>query len=146
MELDGPEGSTLGGYTLNNITLIGNTDTGEGAGSRRVADYRDGLQASINNVYVSGFLPSSTVRLNGDESAATYNGSTLTFSNWEIVLADGVASVNAMHILEGVTIATDFVSDASGWATAVNAGEETVGADTSAFAWTYANAKASLGF
>ena len=146
MELDGPEGSTLGGYTLNNITLIGNTETGTGAGSRRVADYRDGLQATISNVYVTGFLSTSTVRLNGDESAGTYNGGTLSFSNWEIALPDGVATVNDMHILEGVSIPTDFVAESSTWATAVAAGSETVGADTSAFAWTYANAKASLGF
>lgn len=146
MELDGPEGSTLGGYTLSNITLIGNTETGTGAGSRRVADYRDGLQAQISNVYVTGFLSTSTVRLNGDESAGTYNGGTLTFSNWEIALPDGVATVNDMHILEGVTIPTTFVADSSTWATDVEAGSQTVGADTSAFAWTYANAKASLGF
>ena len=41
LELDGPEGSTTGGFTINNVTLVGNTDA-TGAGSRRIADYRDG--------------------------------------------------------------------------------------------------------
>lgn len=145
LELDGPEGSANGAYTLNNITLIGNTDDGEG-GSRRIADFRDGLQASINNVYVSGFLPSAVIRLNGDKSATTYNDGLLTFSNWEVVLPTGVATVNDLFVLEGVTIATTYSADASGFTTAVVAGEQNVGADTSAFAWTYANAKAGLGF
>ena len=145
LELDGPEGSTTGGYTLNNVTLVGNTDA-TGEGSRRIADYRDGLEASINNVYVSGFSDAQLVRLNGDKSATTYNAGTLTFSGWEIVLPVGVADVTAMHTLSSVTIATDFIADSATWATAVTAGEQTVGADTSAFAWTYSNAKAQLGF
>lgn len=145
LELDGPEGSANGAYTLNNITLVGNTAEGEG-GSRRIADFRDGLQASVNNVYVSGFLASSVVRLNGDKSAATYNDGQLTLSNWEVVLPTGVASVNDIFTLNEVTIPTTYTTDASDFTTAVTAGAQTVGADTSAFAWTYANAKAGLGF
>ncbi|GAB4519238.1 MAG: hypothetical protein Tsb004_30200 [Allomuricauda sp.] len=145
MELDGPEGSTTGGFTVTNVTLMGNTDAA-GDGSRRIADYRDGLEANISNVFVTGFSAAQLVRLNGDKSATTYNTDLLAFSNWEFVLPAGVANVNAMHILEGVTIATDFIADSSTWATAVTEGSETVGADTSVFAWTYANAKAELGF
>lgn len=145
LELDGPEGSTTGGYTLNNITLLGNTDA-TGAGSRRIADYRDGLEASINNVYVSGFSDAQLVRLNGDKSATTYNDGTLNFSEWQIVLPTGVTDVTAMHTLSGVTIPTSFIADSATWASSVVAGEQTVGADTSFFAWTYANAKAGLGF
>lgn len=145
LELDGPEGSTTGGYTLNNITLLGNTDA-TGEGSRRIADYRDGLEASINNVYVSGFSDAQLVRLNGDKSATTYNNGTLNFSEWQIVLPTGVTDVTAMHTLNSITIPTDFIADSATWATSVTAGEETVGADTSFFAWTYANAKAGLGF
>ncbi len=146
LELDGPEGSLLGGFTLNNITLFGNTDA-TGEGSRRIADYRDGLEASINNVYVSGFSDAQLVRLNGDKSATSYNGDTLTFDAWQIVLPTGVTDITAMHSLSSsVTIATNFIADSATWATAVVAGEQTVGADTTKFAWTYSNTKASLGF
>jgi hypothetical protein len=146
LELDGPEGSAIAAYTLNNITLFGNTDAGEG-GSRRIADYRDGLQASINNVFVKGFSAEQIVRLNGDKTATAYNDGNLTFSNWEFVLPTGVATVEEMHALSSsVTIATDFVADSATWASAVADGSETTGADTSAFAWTYANQKANLGF
>lgn len=146
LELDGPEGTADGAYTLNNITLIGNTEAGEG-GSRRIADFRDGLQASINNVHVSGFLSSAAIRLNGDKSATTYNDGLLTLTNWDIVLPEGVATVNQLFTLEGVTIATDYTADASNIAEAVTGDPaEGVGADTSKFAWTYANTKAGLGF
>lgn len=145
LELDGPEGSANGAYTLTNITLVGNTADGEG-GSRRIADFRDGLQANINNVYVSGFLPSSTVRLNGDDSAAAYNDGLLELSLWQIALPEGIATVNDLFTLEEVTVATTYTADASGIATAVVAGEQTIGADTAAFGWTYANSKAELGF
>lgn len=145
LELDGPEGSAVGAYTLTNITLLGNTADGEG-GSRRIADFRDGLQANINNVYVSGFLPSSSVRLNGDDSATAYNDGLLELAVWQIALPEGIATVNDIFTLEGVTVANTYIADASGIASEVVAGEQTVGADTSAFAWTYANTKAELGF
>lgn len=144
LELDGPEGAANGAYTLTNITLIGNTTDGEG-GSRRIADFRDGLQADINNVHVSGFLPSSTIRLNGDGSATAYNEGSLVLSDWEIVLPADVAALNDIFILEEVTVATTFSDDALDFATAVEEDAQSVGADTAAFSWTYANAKASLG-
>lgn len=145
LELDGPEGSANGSYTLTNITLIGNTDDGEG-NNRRIADFRDGLQATIQNVYVSGFRPDTSIRLNGDKSAVAYNTDLLVLSNWEIVLPDGVATVGDLLTTSEVTETTTFLDDADTFATAVAEGEQTVGADTSAFSWTYANAKAELGF
>ena len=145
LELDGPEGSLNGSYTLRNITLIGNTDDGEG-NNRRIADFRDGLQATIENIYVSGFFPESTIRLNGNKSAVAYNTDLLVLSDWEIVLPDGVATVDDILATSDVTEATTFLDDADTFATAVAEGEQTVGADTSAFSWTYANAKAELGF
>ena len=145
LELDGPEGTANGAFTLTNITLIGNTDDGEG-NNRRIADFRDGLQANIQNVYVSGFLPDTSIRLNGDKSAIAYNNDLLALSDWEIVLPDGVATVDDLLTTSDVTEATTFLDDANTFATAVAEGEQTVGADTSAFSWTYANAKAELGF
>lgn len=146
LELDGPEGSAVGSYTLTDITIIGNTATGDGAGNRRIADFRDGVRANINNVYVTGFLPTTSVRLNGDKSTTTYNDGLLTLASWEITLPTGVASVNDLFTTTNVTIATDYIAESNTFATAITAGSQTVGADTSAFAWTYANAKASLGF
>ncbi len=146
LELDGPEGSTAtGGYELNNLTLIGDAQAGEG-NNRRIADYRDGLEANINNVFVKNFLSTSTARLNGDDSAISYNEGRLAFSNWEVVLPEGVTDVNEVYSTSGVTVVTDFISAASSWTTAVTDGAETVGADTSQFSWTYSNAKANLGF
>ncbi len=146
LELDGPEGSATGSYTLNNITLIGNTEVGEGLGNRRIGDFRDGLLATVNNVYATGFLPTTSIRLNGDKSATTYNNGLLVLTNWEIALPVSVAAVNDLFTFSNVTIPTTYKEDASTIAAAVTAGSQTVGADTSAFSWTYSNTKASLGF
>lgn len=143
MELDGPAGSLNGSYTLTNITLFGNSDAA-GTGSRRIADFRDGLQANINNVFVSGFLPTATIRLNGDKSANAYNAGSLILSDWEVVLPTGVTDVNSILSTTNVTVATTFLTDGPEFLTAVTT--PTLGANLSAFAWTYANAKADLGF
>lgn len=143
MELDGPAGSLNGAYTLTNITLFGNTDAA-GSGSRRIADFRDGLQANLNNIYVTGFLPSARIRLNGDKSANSYNAGNLLLSNWEVVLPTGITNVNELLTTSSVTVATTFLTDGPEFLTAVTT--PTVGANLSAFAWTYANAKANLGF
>lgn len=146
LELDGPEGSAVGSYTLTNISIFGNTATGDGLGNRRIADFRDGLRANVNNVYVTGFLPTTSIRLNGDKSATAYNNGELILSSWQIALPAGVATVNELFTTNNVTVPTNYVSDGSTIATAVTAGSQTVGADTSKFAWTYANQKANLGF
>ena len=54
----------------------------------------------------------------------------------------GVA--NSSEVFNDTTDSTTFEADAATFSSAVTEG--TVGADTSAFSWTYANTKASLGF
>ena len=51
LEIDGPEGSSNGSFTLSNLTLIGSlvTDKGE------YADYRSNAQGLTENVYAIGF-------------------------------------------------------------------------------------------
>lgn len=141
LELDGPEGTANGAFTLTNITLVGNTEAGDG-NNRRIADFRDGLQATIENVYVTGFLPTSKVRLNGAGSATEYTNGVLTLSNWEITLPAGVTDITTLF--DDTTDTTTFEADSATFASAVTT--PTVGADTSQFAWTFANAKAGLGF
>ncbi|MBU2995228.1 hypothetical protein KO500_02230 [Cellulophaga baltica] len=147
LELDGPEGTLEGTFTLDGITLIGNNDDDESANNRRMADFRSGLLANLNNVYVTGFPSSSTVRLNGDDSATNYNNEELTLSSWEIVLPSDITEVTEIFATTGLEeVTTTFVDDSTGFATAIEAGAATVGADTSVFAWTYANTQGGLGF
>ncbi len=146
LEIDGPEGSLQGAYTLTNATLIGlgnNVENGE------IADYRSNAQGTNSNILVTGFtgvgtdLQLSDVELDNAGVAANYTAGTLVFTNWEVVLPDGVSSSD--EVFNDTTDSTSFEADAATFSS-VAPTTPTVGAMTSAFAWTYANAKASLGF
>lgn len=156
LEIDGPEGSLAGSYTLTNATLIGldnNIENGE------IADFRSGATGTNRNILVTGFtgvgnsttldandnpipFQLSDVELDNAGVAANYTAGTLIFSNWEVVLPTGVAA--SEDIFNDTTDSTTFEVDAQTFSTAVTTG--TVGATTSAFSWTYSNAKANLGF
>lgn len=148
LEIDGPEGSLQGAFTLNNVTLFGMADS-EDRG--QIADFRDGAQGTITNVLVTGFtgigegLVFGSVELDNDGVAENYTSGILSFANWEVVLPAGVES--AAEIFEDRSdIGSTFETDAATFSTAVTTETATVGADTSVFAWTYSNFKAELGF
>lgn len=133
LEIDGPEGTFKDAFTIEDLTIIGDPN----APSGEIADLRDGAQGAFNNVYVRGFNHLQDVEIDDDGSAANYNDGSLSFSAWEIVLPEGVTSVSEIFI--DTTDSTDFSSDASDFATAIDQDQETVGADLSVFDWTYAS-------
>ncbi|NNK83578.1 MAG: hypothetical protein HKO92_10685 [Flavobacteriaceae bacterium] len=139
LEIDGPEGTATGSFTLQNVTLIGNLDTANG----EYADYRSGATGATNNIYAYGFKDVSDVELDNDGVATNYNDGLLTFSAWEIVLPTAVTAIEDVFVnkAENITV-TGFGSEAS----AVTQGSETVGATTSNLSWTYANEFGGLGF
>jgi len=148
MEIDGPEGSLAGAFTLNNITLLG-LDMNEADGE--VADYRSDAQGASNNILVAGFtgvgmgLQLSDVELDNAGVATNYTNGELTFMSWEVVLPTGVAA--SADIFNDTTDSSTFEVDAATFSSAVaDVASATVGANTSAFAWTFSNAKAQLGF
>lgn len=129
LELDGPEGSaaTEAGFTLQNITLIG-------GGTSLYADLRDGILVNLNNVLAYGFSVDSTVKINGADSQTELTNDRIAFSNWEIVLPEGVTLPT---IITGALPGDEskFLDNA----TAISGvGNATVGANTSVFSWTYA--------
>jgi len=138
-EIDGPEGSATGSFTLQNATIIGNLITENG----EYADYRSGATGTTNNVYAYGFKDSSDVELDNDGVATNYNDELLTFGTWQIVLPAAVTDVVDIFVnkAENVTV-TGFGSTAS----AVTEGSQTVGATTSNLSWTYSNVAGGLGF
>ncbi|TXE16291.1 hypothetical protein ES692_13280 [Psychroserpens burtonensis] len=138
-EVDGPEGTGSGLFTIQNVTIIGNADTENG----EYADYRSNAAGTTNNIYAYGFKASSDVELDNDGVASNYNSGDLTFGTWEIVLPTGVTDVTNIFVNKAETVTvTGFGSTAS----AVVQGENTVGATTSEFAWTYSNTAGGLGF
>ena len=138
-EIDGPEGSATGSFSLKNVTIIGNQITEDG----EYADYRSNAMGSTENIYAYGFKSSSDVELDNDGVATNYNNGLLSFGTWEIVVPTGVENASDVFVNKGSTVT---VTDFGSTATAVTQGANTVGATTSLLNWTYANTKAGLGF
>ena len=137
-EIDGPEGTADGSFTLQNASIFGNSATSNG----EYADYRKGATGATNNVFASGFPSGKDVELDADADATSFNNGTLTFGAWEIVLPSGVTDVTSIFVNKADNVTVNGFGDN---ATAVTA-QGAVGADTSVFGWTYSNAKAGLGY
>ncbi|UCE93700.1 MAG: hypothetical protein JSV73_13030 [Flavobacteriaceae bacterium] len=147
MEIDGPEGSSPGEFTLNNITLIGNPDTPGG----EYADYRSFAMGASNNIYAYGFKEAADVELDNNGVSQNYLDGILTFSNWEIVGFDNSIFVekvakddNDQPIEEKIIVNPDFTERAAEWTTQVELGANTVGANLGDFNWTYAKGKGAF--
>ncbi len=137
-EIDGPEGTFQDEFTLTNATLVGNMNTDGG----EFTDFRSGARGSVENVYAYNFQSSSDIEIDDDTSANNYNNGDLSLANWEIVLPSGVNNVDDVFNNTTSVNTPGFGSEG----TAVTEGNQTVGATTSEFAWTYANNVAGLGF
>ena len=137
-EIDGPEGSLNGSFVLQNASIFGNTITENG----EYADYRSNAMGSTSGVFASGFPEGKDVELDNDGVATNYNSGALTFGAWDIVLPAGVSDVTSVFVNKATSVS---VSGFGSTATAVSA-QGSNGADTSAFNWTYSNAKAGLGY
>ncbi|MCF6166993.1 hypothetical protein [Lutibacter sp.] len=135
LEIDGGEGIYQAQFTLNNITLKGNQNAPGG----KYCDLRSGAEGHLNNIYAYDFKTTSYVRLKQDNVAQNYVDGKITFSNWEIVLPDGVAITDIFQDHSDSQVASNIATDATNWTTSVTAGSQTVGADLSVFNWTYAN-------
>lgn len=137
-EIDGPEGTAVGSFTLQNASIFGNAITENG----EYADYRSNAMGTTTGVFASGFPEGKDVELDNDGVATNYNSEALVFGAWDIVLPSGVTDVTSVFVnkAENVSV-TGFGSEA----TAVDS-QGSNGADTSAFSWTYSNIKAGLGY
>ena len=93
LEIDGPEGSATGSFTLNNLTLIGTNDECSPTGiDGEIADYRKGATGANNNIYIRNFTEGKDIELDKDDDANSYTAGTLSFSDFEFTPAmhDGV--------------------------------------------------------
>ncbi|TDK45463.1 hypothetical protein [Algoriphagus formosus] len=127
LEIDGPEGSYNAGHTFINGTVKGN-DVAE------FGDFRDGARGTFENIYFYNFSnPEDTngrgdLSLSGDKTIANFSEGQLTFSNLQATL------------VEGVTLSQVFKGGTDAFATEVELGANTVGADLSVFSnWSWAN-------
>ena len=137
-EIAGPEGTSVGSFTLQNASIFGNAITEKG----EYADYRSNAMGTTTGIYASGFTAEKDVELDNDGVATNYNSQALVFGVWDIVLPSGVTDVTSVFVnkAENVSV-TGFGSTANAVIAQVD-----IGADVSAFNWTYTNSKAGLGY
>ncbi len=131
LEIDGPEGASLGSNHLVNGSIKGNTQT-------ELGDFRDGARGSFKNIYFFGFPDPATdgrgdLSLSGDATLANFASGVLTFENLESVLPTGVQ------------LSDVFKHGTDAYASSVAEGQHTVGADVAQFnAWTWASVAGEL--
>lgn len=144
LEIDGPEGTIDGSFTLSNVTLLGVDD--------EIADFRDGALGTLTNIYVSDFVsPSEDLDSNGeadgegdvefddDETSANYASGELDLVAWEINLA---ANTTLQDVFKdkAENVTSGLETDIENFATSVTEGTRTVGVDMSLFSgWTFAD-------
>lgn len=133
LEIDGPEGNAVGAFTLKNITINMSNLAG-----KKIADFRDGATGKLENVYVSNInADGNVVNVNDEKSIISFNGGKIGLARWEMVLPTGKTIANLLTSKGTTAIdATKFTSNAI----AVTAGSQTVGANVSAFDWTFTKA------
>ncbi len=142
-EIDGPEGSAAGSFTIDGATIVGTNDDCSATGvDGEMADYRKGATGATNNVYVLNFTSGKDVELDASADAASYTAGTLTFSNWDIQypLADdgSVCSGETVdQIFDDKSDESSFQADAANWAEIVTGKNSDAGANESAFDWTF---------
>ncbi len=142
LEIDGPEGTLIDGFTLTNVTIIGN--------DQEPADFRDCAVGSINNLYITGYSADPTIDGEGDFSLSDPTDdagnveSTCTTDNF----GTGDLSFSNIEITTNFALADIFKNfsnaDIETIVTQVDEGAATVGANTSVFdGWTLASASSA---
>ena len=144
-EIDGPEGSAPGRFTLKNATVIGATDDCDAEGvDGEMADFRKGATGDILNILFKNFAGGKDVELDASADASTYTAGTLTFANIDILhpldgngnVCSDVESVD--KIFDDKSDESTFETDASTFAEIVTVQKEGNGlSDDSTFSWTF---------
>jgi hypothetical protein len=142
-EIDGPEGSASGRFTLKNATVIGATDDCDAEGvDGEMADFRKGATGDVLNILFRDFAGGKDVELDASADAATYTAGTLTFVNIDIMypVSDGAVCSNVEtldKIFDDKSDESTFEADASSFAEIVTEQKDGNGVDTSIFSWTF---------
>lgn len=150
LEIDGPAGSLDGSFTIDALTLIGNTTTENG----EYADFRDNAMGTVRNVYATGFKESSDVELDNNVVSQNFLNGEIVFENWVLNGANNTIFVEKVACIEFcddgnpdndifedlIILDPTFTERATNWTTTGTSG----GANTGVFAWTFASAKGAF--
>tara|TARA_R110001606_G_C15325417_1_gene645036 strand:+ start:137 stop:1411 length:1275 start_codon:yes stop_codon:yes gene_type:complete len=139
LEIDGPEGSLEGRFTLKNVTIIGASEGCDALSTDgEIADFRSKAMGDIDGILVRGFANDKDVELDNDIVAQNYTNNKLTFLNWEIIPLTGCENgkLNG-EIFNDKSDTSPFEEDALNFAKIVE--ESNVGVNESIFDWTFNN-------
>ena len=146
LELDGPEGSADGSYTLRNGSIKGHPDATGG----EYADLRSGAKCTLDNIYFFNFQTGSDFELDNNGVAQNYLNGEISLTNLQF---------NVSHLTEGNRTIADIIIEKTGDeetlldvfttvplpASVAVVTTPTVGVDKSKFAsWTWADAAGEL--
>ncbi len=132
LEIDGPEGSNTGSFTLDSITVVGATENCNALGvDGEVADFRKGATGICSNVLVQGFALGKDVELDNIADATSYTNGDLRFINWEVKHDCNMTLIN---MFKDCSNTSTFTQDASNFASITT--NPTVGSNMD-LQWTY---------
>ncbi|MEM6526264.1 MAG: hypothetical protein AAF693_20890 [Bacteroidota bacterium] len=149
LEIDGPEGNALGSFTLSNVSAKGVDD--------EIADFRDGARGTVSGAYFFNFVAPSfdtngdeeggtgegDVELDDDLSSANYLAGDLDFANWQFTL-DVAATLDDVIADKADNSTSGLDADIVNFASNVDAGSQTQGADPTVFGWTFTSVNGAL--
>lgn len=134
LEIDGPEGSATGRFTIKNGTLKGLT--------AEMADFRDNAMGTVKDCYFFNFNDGADIELDDDETSANFFSEILTITGLEFNTNQTLAAICHDKAPNGDDTAFDVKFAISNTVTAT----PTKGANTSVFSWTYTSQKNALNF
>ena len=152
LEIDGPEGSAPGSFTLNNLTLVGTNNECIATGvDGEIADYRKGATGNNLNIFIKNFTSGKDIELDADADALSYKSGNLKFSGFEFSPSNSDGNdcfttnlTNGSIFNDRSSVGSTFESDGITICNIVSNNSNSVGADESEFSWTYANEKGAL--
>lgn len=130
LEIDGREGSLERGFTIDKLTLKGNSS------ASKIAEYKSKAYGITKNVYAYGWSATSTIKISDVVSSDNFVAGNLDFINWQLTLASGATLASTLSNSFNATFATD-----SAFSSVVT---PSTGADDTAFNWTYAKSKSAF--
>ena len=146
LEIDGPEGSAEGSFTLKNATVYGASFNCNATGvDGEMADFRKGATGHLENILFRDFSIGKDVELDASADAATYSSGKLTFTNIDIIYPlDNDGNVcSAVETLDKIfddktdPVESTFEIDALTFAEIVTEQQNGNGVDESVFSWTF---------
>lgn len=144
LEIDGPEGSAPGSFTLKNTTVVGATLSCNASGvDGEMADFRKGATGNLINILFTNFAAGKDVELDASADAASYTSGNLTFTNINILYPsdkDGLVCSDVeilSQIFDDKSDESSFENDASVFAQIISSEEGEGITNKSEFNWTF---------